>query len=762
MFLNIPGELRDYEQWIVWKYEKVNDKLTKVPYDPKTGYLANVNEPNTWTTFSNAIFVANNYNGIGFVLTKNDPFAFIDLDDANNNKDICKKQIEIYEKFNSYAEYSPSGKGLHIIIKGELERGRRKNAIEIYSSQRYMTMTGDVFRNEPIKNYNKELNELCNEFNKNNSNFDVLASGTDFEKYDDEKILNIAATATNGEKFIALHEGNWQAYYASQSEADFAYINIIAFYTQNKEQIVRMFRASALGKRSKAMRADYVNHMLNRSFDKMIPQVNLDGLKDKLTEVLEKKDRKVTSHLISEFGKKITTLAEHVYTVPPGLVGEMAQFIYAAAPRPVPEIALAGALGLTAGIVGRSYNVSGTGLNQYVLLLAPTGTGKEAMASGLDKLMAAVVRSVPAAIDFVGPGEIASPQALLKYMSKSASSFVSLVGEFGIQLQQMAAWNAPSHLLGLRRMLLDLYNKSGEGKVLRPSIYSDREKNTASVIAPAFTLLGESTPEKYYEALHEGMISEGLLPRFTTIEYHGVRPPLNTTHASAFPSSELIEKLSTLCANSLMLNSQHRAVHVQIEKDAQFLFDEFDIYCDLNINTSEREIKRHLWNRAHIKSLKLAALIAVGCNPYDPLITHDVAIWSINLIISDVRNLLRRFDAGDIGFETDETKQLQKVIDNIKDYVTMPWNEVSRYTSENTSKLHHDKIVPYGYLQRRLAAIAIFRKDKLGSSTAIKRALKTLVERGDLQEINKITLMKNYNVSAVCYVISNLKSFGFI
>ncbi len=48
-------------------------------------------------------------------------------------------------------------------------------------------------------------------------------------------------------------------------------------------------------------------------------------------------------------------------TPPPGLVGEVAQFIYKAAPRPVPEIALVGAIGLIAGIVGRCFNISRTG-----------------------------------------------------------------------------------------------------------------------------------------------------------------------------------------------------------------------------------------------------------------------------------------------------------------------------------------------------------------------------------------------------------------
>jgi hypothetical protein len=773
MYRNIPQEMCAFAQWVVWRYEDTDSKKpTKVPYSPRTGTLASVTDSATWATFDEAVNAATQtkwYSGIGFVLTDNDPFAFIDLDDPKGDQAAFDRQLKIYNEFESYAERSPSGQGLHIIVKGKLENGRRRSFIEVYSSARYMTMTGDIFRAAPIADCNELLNVLWQQMGGGSAAAAVYAGVAD-EKETDAVVIERATAAANGDKFAALHAGNWQDYYQSQSEADFAYVDIIAFYTQNRGQIARIFRTSGLGQREKAKRIDYVNYMLNKSFDRMLPPVDIDGLQNQLNAAIEAK-AKAEAKPVSALSNVVPIrpqaptpkLAEpktDVYSVPPGLVGKVAQFIYAAAPRPVPEIALAGALGLIAGIVGRSYNISGTGLNQYVLLLAPTGTGKEAIASGIDKLMAAVIRTVPASVDFIGPAEIASPQALIKYMSKTANSFVSLVGEFGIQLQQMGAVNAPSHLLGLRRMLLDLYNKSGEGKVLRPSIYSDREKNTAAVLAPAFTLLGESTPEKYYEALHEGMISEGLLPRFTTIEYHGERPPLNPQHINAQPSFDVIEMLSTLCAHSLMLNSQHKAIHVQTSPEAKQMFDEFDRHCDLNINSAEREIRRHLWNRAHIKAMKLAALVAVGCNPYDPCITLEHATWATNLIVADVRNLLKRFDAGEIGIDNDETKQLTALMNVVKDYVVKPWQEVIKYTGEGMSNLHNARIVPYSYIQRRLASVAVFKKDKLGASTALKRTLKTLTERGDLQEVSKATLSKDYGSSALCFMISNVKSFG--
>src|SRR5699024_7716505 len=146
-------------------------------------------------------------------------------------------------------------------------------------------------------------------------------------------------------------------------------------------QIARLFRASALGQREKAKRADYVNYMLNKCFDRMLPPIDIDGLRNQIADAIANNSKEAKKET------KPKTNGKHYnpYTFPPGLLGQVADFILAAAPRPVPEIALAGAIGLMSGIAGRAYNVSNTGLNQYVLLLAPTGTGKEAMASGIDK-----------------------------------------------------------------------------------------------------------------------------------------------------------------------------------------------------------------------------------------------------------------------------------------------------------------------------------------------------------------------------------------
>src|SRR5690606_3820979 len=106
----------------------------------------------------------------------------------------------------------------------------------------------------------------------------------------DEQIINMAINAENGAKAYDLATGNWQQHYASQSEADFALINIISFYTQNREQIKRLFRSSALGARNKQTSISgvpYLDHMINRSFDRQLPPIDIEGLQNRLREALE-------------------------------------------------------------------------------------------------------------------------------------------------------------------------------------------------------------------------------------------------------------------------------------------------------------------------------------------------------------------------------------------------------------------------------------------------------------------------------------------
>jgi hypothetical protein len=614
------------------------------------------------------------------MLTKNDPYAFIDLDDTKGDEELLQRQYRIFGAFPSYSERSPSGNGLHIIVKGRVDRGRKRATIEVYSDLRYMTMTGDVYRDAPIIDCQEQLSLLWSQMGGPAQIHQY--GGDQVQKEDDEVILQRAFDAVNGDKFRTLWEGRWEELYASQSEADFALVDIVAFYTQNREQIARLFLRSGLGQRDKAKRRDYQTYMVNKAFDRQLPPVDIDGLRVQFETMLagqsDDSDKQLAlpgfielngaavptengapegpgaplpyapegaaspgrdaSRASGEVAQPATAVNDKSTIIfPPGLVGEVAQFIYDAAPRPVHEIALVGAIGFVAGLVGRAYNVSSTGLNLYALLLAPTGTGKEAINHGISKLVSAAKPNVPTIIDFVGPGEVRSDAALIKWLAKNPCCY-SIVGEFGMRLKQMSVPNANSNEIGVRRTLMDLFNKSGHGNILNPMAYSDKDKNTVSIVAPAYTMIGETTPERFYEALDETMIADGLLPRFLTVEYNGKRPSLSEHHSTVQPSFALVEMVKAIVVHCLKVASDNSVINVQFDDDADRLMKDFDRYCDSQMNSDNaRELHKQMWSRAHIKALKIAALVAVGVYPYNPRIDLDAAKWATDLVVRDVQ-----------------------------------------------------------------------------------------------------------------------------
>lgn len=748
-YLNIPEELRLLPNWVLWKLEYSNGldkKPTKVPYQVN-GYKASVMNASNWVTFEVAFntLQLGNHTGLGFVFT-NSYYSGIDLDSASclpngepnpNYQADLNRQIKIAQEFDSYSEVSPSGNGLHIIVKGKVPDGRRTNFIELYPSGRFFTMTGNVHNNKPIGEYNDLLNSLWAQMG---GVIEAPAIATNSKEIEEDGIIiQRSLGAANGERFKALNDGQWQSLYASQSEADFAYINIIAFYTQNTIQIARIFRASALGKRDKAKRKDYVEGMIKRSFDRQMPPIDFEGMKEAF-------DNKLKNGVAVE-------LAPNDLELPPGLMGDIANFIYQVAPRPVKEVALAAAIGLMAGICGRAYNISGTGLNQYVLLLAMTGAGKEAMAEGIDKLMSELKMQLPTANYFIGPSEISSGSALFKYLGNTSQSFVSLLGEFGLRIKQLSAANANGAEVSLRRMILDLYNKSGDNRVLAASAYSKKEDSTSSIPSPSFSILGESTPERFYEVLNEDMISEGLLPRFLLIEYKGGRPANNEHRIGIRPTVSLIERLASLASACETINhtTPRRVLNVQANEQATKFLYEFDKYADLKINGPDRDVIKQLWNRAHIKVLKLAALVAVGENMIVPTINIHSVTWAANMVQNDIATLTARFEAGEIGSNTSELSQIKDITRIIREYATKDFSYASKYHA--VEKMHKNKVISNTYLSLRLTRMASFRNDRLGGTIALKRAIQALIDNGKLISIGPVELVKAYSTTQKAYYI---------
>ena len=162
-YQNIPQELMFLMKWVNWGVSADNPKC---PYDPKNLSIAKVNKPGTWSSFEQAIERVHQAKalGIGFVFDGSG-YIGVDLDIVRDphTGEIVPYAIEIINECATYTEISPSGYGLHMILKCDIQikrnkaklpvnkivrfdkDGKRKEPeIEIYSTGRYFTMTGDI------------------------------------------------------------------------------------------------------------------------------------------------------------------------------------------------------------------------------------------------------------------------------------------------------------------------------------------------------------------------------------------------------------------------------------------------------------------------------------------------------------------------------------------------------------------------------------------------------------------------------------------
>ena len=286
--MKIPAELRSLRQWIIWKAEpdkKDPSKINKVPYQAlrPTSKAASTRE-NEWCSYDEALRASKKLNcGIGFVFSKDDEYSGVDLDHCRDPEtgEIESWAQEEINLFQTYTEISPSGSGVHLIVKGEVPPGRRKEGnIEMYSCGRYFTVTGNHLQGTPLAveaRQDQIINLHTRTFSStppaeiggdgapssvsaqveispedplppldNDDDDEKKRGATGADLTDAELIEKACHRAKNGAKFSELWAGGL-AGKRSQSEADSALCMMLAFWTgKDAGRIDHLFRQSGL------------------------------------------------------------------------------------------------------------------------------------------------------------------------------------------------------------------------------------------------------------------------------------------------------------------------------------------------------------------------------------------------------------------------------------------------------------------------------------------------------------------------------------
>lgn len=300
------SEFKKIKQWLCWKYKYIKGKKKKVPISYKnTASGTDEKYRKTWCTYDEAKSAVKKYgfDGIGFVIP--DGYFGIDIDKRSLEDAITKDILSLID--DTYAEKSPSRKGLHIIgkvdkskipknkdgtkISEKYYQKNKKINVECYIgglTNRFFTFTDDVLVDKPINDRTKKLLIFLDTYMRKEAKVTTLSDSAIMESTCYE-IIEIIKKSKQAEKFNKLYfDGDLSAYSDDDSSADMALCCILAFYCgEDFELIDKLFCASKLY-RTKWDRTDYKYNTIKKAIDYCDGNFYRDGINFRLLDKLKK------------------------------------------------------------------------------------------------------------------------------------------------------------------------------------------------------------------------------------------------------------------------------------------------------------------------------------------------------------------------------------------------------------------------------------------------------------------------------------------
>jgi hypothetical protein len=424
-----------------------------------------------------------------------------------------------------------------------------------------------------------------------------------------------------------------------------------------------------------------------------------------------------------------------IEALPDGIIKEIAEYSYRTSYYPLQEASLSVALMLMSGICGRGYMTpTKQGLNLWCILVGGTSCGKDEYQNGLKRIIHILSKNNKNIRNIFG-GEIVSGPGLETVFQESPR-YISYIPEFGDTFRSLANPTAPEYIQTLRRGLLNSFNSAGKGGSSEGRRKASGSDDKTYVERPCLCMAGEATPESLYGGMSLRELATGFLQRFILIDVDDASWSVdeNKNHAAA-PPDTLLARLDRLALMMDSCDQQDRYKQVQADAVAGPMLQAYMRGKRQRImDTPQGLAIKEVINRAGLKALRIASLLAVAADIDLPIIREEHARWAINFVEKCDKNLLDRFATGEVG--TGQTKQeaeIMKVVEGIlstPDYARRKWG----YTKELSES---DNCFLYQTVKERVVNHPAFANDKAGAVTAFDRCITNLEIAGKLTKLRK-------------------------
>jgi len=329
---------------------------------------------------------------------------------------------------------------------------------------------------------------------------------------------------------------------------------------------------------------------------------------------------------------------------PPGVVGEIADYILASSRMPVRSFAIAGTLTAASYIIHNRAHVgyTDTPLNLYQVLIGDTGRGKEDPRKAIKRLIDACSdHDMTANISET----MSSDTALLRALSNHPA-LLMMSDEYGMFMQ-----SAMQGRNDLRRDLVkELMSLYGLGRNFHAGKrYAQAKDNIDRTDKPYVVVLGTTTEEELFPGMNMTSINNGSVNRNIYI-YPDGNPKPNRRPSLEVPPA-LIEKLRKLSSPF-----DHKDLALEHGPGAEKLI------ADFGDNLRKEGAFANLWSRAEESAIRVAGVLAF-CD--GKVITVEHVRWAIKYVSASIEAFAIKSETGITEGVFD--KQLSKALKIIRD-----------------------------------------------------------------------------------------------
>ena len=260
----VPDEMKKRPNWVVvktwWNAEKSKYNKRPVNCNSDNGEYAESDNPETWTTFDNALKYLKEKGGttVAYALDGKDNISCIDLDrcyDENGQPSALAKEV-LSKCGKTYVEKSVSGNGLHIFGKTsgmDIRTFSKDGDLEFYQKEHFIAMTGDGAGYSRLESFDtSEMKELLSRKCEKREEWKGVCKGVNgLSTMTDRDVVEKASNAKNGDKFKRLYAG--EDLQNNHSNSDMSLMNLLAYWCNgDKEQMLRIFATSGLFRPNKS------------------------------------------------------------------------------------------------------------------------------------------------------------------------------------------------------------------------------------------------------------------------------------------------------------------------------------------------------------------------------------------------------------------------------------------------------------------------------------------------------------------------------